>query len=240
MRNSKAIFLGLAMVLASASCGGDDKAAVTDASVVSTNLDTAATTISAQLTTTTAATPEPTTPAVTETSITRDPSATSTPDGATPADATTVTNPGTSGTATSLAPATGGPTLVDPANAPGAGTAFCEAIQAVSAAADGLDPVFDENPDPVAGQAAFGTFQAELAKLTTVAPAELQGNLKTLTDGFAVLGSALKSFDFNLDDANSDPATADLLEAATGADFDAAGQAVDTYSTSQCGAAIGD
>jgi hypothetical protein len=128
---------------------------------------------------------------------------------------------------------------IDPATAPGAGSDFCNAIEALSSSSDELDQVYSGN-DKAVSKEVFEQFMVELATLNDVAPTDLQPDIVLVSQGFEALGKMLVNSDYDLQAAMSDTANSAAIELFDGPDVNAAGDRIDAYSNEQCGFTVSD
>jgi hypothetical protein len=128
---------------------------------------------------------------------------------------------------------------IDPATAPGAGSDFCNAIEALSSSSDELDQVYSGN-DKAVSKEVFEQFMVELATLNDVAPTDLQPDIVLVSQGFEALGKMLVNSDYDLQAAMSDTANSAAIELFDGLDVNAAGDRIDAYSNAQCGFTVSD
>jgi hypothetical protein len=125
------------------------------------------------------------------------------------------TTPATDGSATD-------PTT--PNTAPGAGTDFCKFQDELNKTDTPLDAA---NPVPADVQKWFTTtLKDALAKMAQLAPANLKGDVATLTEGFGKIGELLAKDGWDPTKAFADPAFADIANSDT---YNTASTNLDTY-----------
>ncbi len=127
------------------------------------------------------------------------------------------------------------------ATGPGAGTPFCDSVEALDAATAVIDPIFNADvPNPADVEAAFDGYLEQMRAVQTEAPEQIAADIDLVTAQFEQFAALLADADFDIVDFFSAPDNQDFIESMGGQEFTDAGVNLDAYTDAECGIVIDD
>ena len=119
----------------------------------------------------------------------------------------------------------------------GSTAAYCAKIAAYTAKSDELDAVFSGTPDSAKIEDAFTTMQSMVHDLRSEAPAEIKGDVTTMSAAIDSVVKIFAQYDWDFVKLASAPEFATLQKDLQGADMSAASARLEAFSSDTCGIA---